>query len=239
MSAWCGRCLSFLLVLAMGVPAHADDPMLEPGRDPAGTAVAVLADGFDYTRPEMARGLARDGEGEAIAWDAVDGDNRPFVRDGAGTALALAAAARGGVRVVMVRVTPQDAASLARGLAFAAATPARIVLVALDADAGGGIDVLKAAAQRFATVLIVGAVPNLSLEDREASAGFPSLVLLDGGDDNVAAADKIARVLGCGRAALAGDTGAALKPAFLTRLKEEAAASPGCEPKGGAKDQER
>jgi len=237
MTMW-RRCRPYpLLVLAMGTPARADDPALAPGRDPAGTAVVVLADGFDYTRPEVAHVLARDGEGEAVAWDAVDGDHRPFARDGRGTDLALAAAARGGVRVVMVRVAPRDAASLAQGLAFAAATPARIVLVELDDEAKAGLDVLKAAVQRFDKVMIVGAVPSLGADALTESESLPSLVLIDGGDGGRAAADTIARALGCGQAALTGESGADLKQAFLARLKERA--SPGCEPESGTKDQER
>lgn len=55
-----------LIALALGSAnafpgAAGDDPRLAPGRDPGGTAVAILADGFDYTKPELAAVLARDG----------------------------------------------------------------------------------------------------------------------------------------------------------------------------------
>lgn len=225
--------MSGVLLLMTGVSALADDPALAPGRDPSGTAVAVLADGFDYTRPELARVLARDGEGEAIAWDAVEGDGRPFARDGGGTDAALAVAAHGGVRLVPVRVASGDAASLARGLAFAVVTPARIVLVPRAADAQSGADVLRAAAQRFGPVLFVGAVAGFAADHKTQDESLPNLILLDAGDGGLAVADAVAFVLGCDQAALAGTTGAELKRAFLDRLSE--GAPPQCEPKGNAK----
>ena len=64
-------CIALSLLALMGSRAIAKDPALEPGRDPGGVGVAILADGFDYTQPDLAKVLARDGEGEAIAWDAM------------------------------------------------------------------------------------------------------------------------------------------------------------------------
>ncbi len=60
--------------------------------------MVLLTRGLDYTRPEIAKLLARDGEGELIGWDFVDNDNRPFVKGAdtmADVALALAAGAAG------------------------------------------------------------------------------------------------------------------------------------------------
>ncbi|WP_072395724.1 hypothetical protein [Hyphomicrobium sp. CS1GBMeth3] len=229
--------IALVLAVTLTGPVRADDPVLAPGRDPGGTPVAVLADGFDYTRSEVAHVLARDGEGVAIAWDAVEGDTRPFAAKSGGTELALAAAARGGVRVVAVRVDGSDAASLAKGIGFAAATPAKIVLVALSGDAKTGLHVLEAAAKRFDALLIVGSVPKLAL-DKNAKELAPNLVLLDAGETGTAAGEAIARALGCKQDALVSDSGAALKRAFLARINDEAAA--GCEPKSGAaKDEKR
>lgn len=234
----CRLAASVTLLLASVCAARAEDPKLVAGRDPGGVAVAVLADGFDYKREDVARILARDGEGEAIAWDAVERDARPFAAAAAGTALALAAAARGGVRVVAVRVAAGDTASLVEGVAFAVATPARIVLVALDADAKDGLGVLKAAAQRFDAVLLVGSVPKLTADAKADGDSLSNLILLDAGDTGHAAAEGVARVLGCGQDAPAGENGAALKRAFLARLDGDTPAR--CEPQGGAgKDQQR
>jgi hypothetical protein len=133
----CTLCAAFVLASASAAQAQRDPP-LPPGRDPGGVAIGLLGTGIDYTIPEIARRLARDGEGELVGWDLVDNDNRPF-RSGraapdAGawsastTALALAIGVPGR-RIVPVRIDPGDARSIARAVAFLAQTPARIVVV--------------------------------------------------------------------------------------------------------------
>ena len=113
--------------------AHAADPKVPPATDVAGrTPVAVLTAGFDYTRPDIAVRLARDGEGEIIAWDIPGDDRYPYDAVGdtdlmAGLAGSLAATAP--VSLLAVRVDPADPTSLAKGLAFVARTPARVVVV--------------------------------------------------------------------------------------------------------------
>ncbi len=75
------RAASFALAAALAAtPALAADPPVPIGQDPGGTAVAIISTGIDYTIPEIAKSLARDGEGEIIAWDFVDGDNRPYAK---------------------------------------------------------------------------------------------------------------------------------------------------------------
>lgn len=224
---------SLALLLLLGSPAHADDPKLAPGRDPGGMAVAVLADGFDYLQPDLAKVLARDGEGEAIAWDALDGDHRPFQGDGRGTDIGKAAAARGGVRIVAVRVATEDPASLAKGIAFAAGTPAVVVLVALDASARDAHKVVLSAAERFKTQLFVMSLPGVTADEKKRSETSGNLVLIDASGDALLGAKAVAHVFGCNRGALTGATGTELKAAFLERVGE--APSAGCEPEGGAK----
>lgn len=224
-------CLALLLLSLMGVRAIAEDPALKAGKDPGGTAVAVMADGFDYTRSELAKVLARDGEGEAIAWDAVDGDHRPFAREGGGTDVAVAAAARGGVRIVAVRVAAGDRASLAKGVAFVAGTPARIVLVLLDDKERAGLAVMSAAAKRFETMLFVVSVLAPTPDETKGGESLANLVLLNSAENRLAAADAVARALECGD--LSGDTGAALKGAFLSRVDAKSPAA--CNAESGAK----
>jgi hypothetical protein len=191
-------------VLACG-GASAADPKIAPGRDPGGEAVAILADGFDTTRSDLLRVLARDGEGEAIAWDAADGDRLPLAKDGHGTSLALAAAALGGVRLIPVRVGQGDTGALARGIAFAVATPARIVLLALPPGRPAASDMLRAAAAKFPDVLFVVAVREGLPPDRPAnviaiaSAGQPMVdVSVRAADSASGAAQSVARAVGCG-----------------------------------------
>src|SRR5262245_6416122 len=131
--------LSFTGMLAFSgtALAQAKKPSLPPGRDPGGVAVALITTGIDYTAPQIAQRLARDGEGELIGFDLVDNDNRPLGSTGSetpahwggdGTILANSMQdARISTRLVPIRVDPRDPASLARAVAFIARTPARIV----------------------------------------------------------------------------------------------------------------
>lgn len=228
--AWRFICLVAALLVPGSGSVRAEDPKLVPGRDPGGVAVAVLADGFDTTRPDVAHVLARDGEGEAIAWDAVDGDHQPFARDGAGTVSLLAAVARGSVRIVPVRVAMGDAASLAKGVAFAQSTPARILLADFSDQDRRGLDVMMAAAQRFAAVLFVVSLPELTAEEIKTGDAAANLVLLDSRGKAQAAANAVAQALGCERGDLPGATGADLKRVFLSRVDAQSPAA--CEPEG-------
>ena len=152
-----------VIVLAMAVPvavpiaapapASAADPRAPAGQDPGGTALALIGGGIDYMSARIALRLARDGEGEMIAWDFVDNDQTPYVAPsteaeaGAGAAPSadrasetvapegnrvaeamLTAYARG--RLVPVRVPEGNPQSLARAIAFAVGTPAEIIAIA-------------------------------------------------------------------------------------------------------------
>lgn len=221
--------------LVSGGAAHADDPVLKPGRDPGGTAIAILADGFDYTNPELAKVLARDGEGEAIAWDAVDQDHRPYEKEGKGTAAAIAAAAKSNVRIVQVRVNPNDTTSLARGIAFAVQTPATIILALLPASDASGRGVLVAAAQKFETTLFIGSPPALTPGDEVPTNGLENLLLIEAGMDGLAAVEALATVLGCGEHVIERKSTAELKRAILDGRKETLASA--CKPKGAGETQ--
>ena len=74
--------LHLIAVAAFAVAALAQEkkPPLPPGRDPGGMAIALVTTGIDYTVPEVAQRLARDGEGELIGWDLEDQDRKPFDR---------------------------------------------------------------------------------------------------------------------------------------------------------------
>jgi hypothetical protein len=154
------------VALAWGTAAEAQrerDPPLLAGRDPGGVAVALLGTGIDYTVPEVARRLARDGEGELVGWDLVDNDNRPFRSSraaadagawGTSTALALAIGAPGR-RIVPVRIAPDDPRSLARAVAFVAQTPARVVVVPASSRRPEDWEPFRQAASHFKDLLIV------------------------------------------------------------------------------------
>jgi hypothetical protein len=105
------------------------NPAPPPGRDATGTPIALMGDGADYTRPEIAARLARDGEGQLIAWDFADDDARPFSATGAGTDDAVLLVTHStNVRLILVRQRAADPKALGHMIAFALQTPARILL---------------------------------------------------------------------------------------------------------------
>ena len=103
------RGLAWLLVMAGTMlwaeiaAAQGRKPRLPAGLDPGGVAVALLSTGIDYQASDIARRLARDGEGDLIGWDLVDRDNRPFNGAAAETPAAL-----GGDANVLVRAFGQS-----------------------------------------------------------------------------------------------------------------------------------
>jgi hypothetical protein len=128
--AWLALVTAFMTVCTS---ASAADPKVPPAVEPGTrTPIAILTSGFDYTRPEIAARLARDGEGEIIAWD-VPGEDR-FPYDTAGdtelmSVLAKSLSSQAPISLLPVRVDPNDPVSLAKGLSFVARTPARTVLI--------------------------------------------------------------------------------------------------------------
>ena len=146
-------------------------------------AIALITTGIDYTVPEVAQRLARDGEGELIGWDLEDQDRKPFDRSkgstrpewgGDGTLIASAAARAGaGVRLVPVRVDPTDPASLARAIVFVAQTPARVAVLPMWGTTRQDWEPLRQAAMRFKDVLVI--VPA----GKGAEAVYPAALGLD------------------------------------------------------------
>lgn len=106
--------------------ASSGKPVIPAGPPTRLAAVALLSRGIDYTRPAVAARLARDGEGEVIGWDAIDGDARPFMRDGAATHLVEIAP----TLVAPFRLDLDSPASWDAALAAVARTPAQIAVLA-------------------------------------------------------------------------------------------------------------
>lgn len=161
--------------LAALVPhaAAAQDPKVPPAPPVAGqTPIALLTTGFDYTRPEIAARLARDGEGELIGWDMVEEDPLPYAVAGAGTdrvrAMVELLPDASPVTLMPVRVDPADPISLAKGLAFASRTPATTVLVPMWSSSTEDWETFRHAAAHFATLRLVAPL----CPDRPAERGF-------------------------------------------------------------------
>lgn len=170
-----------LVASACAAIAQDKKPPVPPGRDPGGVAVALICTGIDYTQTALAQRLARDGEGEPIAWDVVDKNRQPFDSakgeaprewGGDGTALAGRLAADG-LRLVAVRVDPADPASLARAVAFVAQTPARIAVVPMWGASREAWEPFRQAASHFRHLLVI--VPA----GEEAGPVYPAALGLD------------------------------------------------------------
>jgi len=179
----------FLATLAFAPMAVAQTkkPPLPPGRDPGGIAIALLTTGIDYTSASVARGLARDGEGELIGFDLVDGDNRPFGDNraqtrphwgGEGTTLAINILDPTiGARLVPVRVDPRDPTSLARAVAFIARTPARIVAVPMWGPRKEDWQPFRQAVEHFRQLLFVVAAGDDG-KDLDTASAYPAAFAL-------------------------------------------------------------
>lgn len=149
-----------LALTVTGAFAQSPKPKVPSGTDPGGIAIALIAYGIDYTDPEIAPRLARDGEGDIVGWDFVSGDNRPFAAtpeagiDGTRLArLILSAYARG--RLVPLRIAPSDPVQFAQAMRFALQSPARIIAIPTWNARPEIAEVLNAAAARARDRLFV------------------------------------------------------------------------------------
>lgn len=191
--------LALMTAVLHSAPASfAADPKVPPAVESGNRVpIAILTAGFDYTRPEIAARLARDGEGEIIAWDVMGEDRFPF--DAAGdtelmTALASNLPEAAPVSLLAVKVDVRDPVSLAKGLAFVARTPARTVMVPMWSDNRAAWDVFAQAAAHFSQLrLVVRTCPDLPAES--GAAVFPRDLKLEQLDGGTALADDPARPL--------------------------------------------
>ena len=146
---------------AGGVFAAQPKPPIPPGRDPGGTPVAVICTGINYNKEYIARGLARDGEGEIIGYDFVDDDRRPFatgslaqrtdITDVSEIILAEGQAAT----LAPIRANLDDIASIGKAIGYAAQTPAKIIAIEKPLMGGQFIGLVTAASKRFPDRLFV------------------------------------------------------------------------------------
>jgi hypothetical protein len=184
------RLLVIFLCMGSAAAAQRGDPPVPPGRDPGGVAVALISTGIDYTDPEIARALARDGEGQLIGWDFVENDDRPFGREqnvalasagAGGTALARMLATRGGagkVRLIPIRAAKQDPQSLAQAIAYCAHTPAHVVVVPMWDEDRASWEPFRETAERFKDLLVVIPAGD-GARDIDREPVFPAALGLD------------------------------------------------------------
>ena len=179
------RLLLAVVVLTLAAPAVAEDaPRVPPGRDPGGVAVALIGSGLNYTRPELASRLARDGEGELVGYDFVTNDVRPFQRlsgelqssaaCSSGTGLAaLMLREAPDARIVPIRVDGAPAMQWGRAVAFTAETPARIAVLIASNPERADWEPFGRAAAHFAEILFIAAA-GMQGADLDREPRFPA-----------------------------------------------------------------
>lgn len=178
----------------------AEDPPIVPGTDPGGAAIALITDGIDYTDLEIAKRLARDGEGELIAFDFIDGDVHPFAAADVSTgtnAAKMLFAAYPNARLVVARVDRNQAASIAKAMLFVAKTPAKVAVITDQRLSEDHLAIVKKAAYRTRKTAFV--VPtNVSLKmPRNVFIVSPPSNALDPLADNTQALMEKAAQLSC------------------------------------------
>lgn len=216
----------FLLAAAIlslcGGPAAAEtpDPKVPAGRDPGGVAVAIVGPGLDYRRPEFHRRLARDGEGELVAWDFADDDPRPFSGVEVDAALAsIVLAESPATRLVLARVPAGRHDLIAAAFRFAAQSPARVLL--LGADPGRPLQRadLIVATRHLPGLLVVVPARHVAEENRDGALeqGERAGLLLVAAEGGSVTADVAVAVTG-------SDAGPAVRGAADVRPDDIAAA---------------
>lgn len=145
-------------------------------------AIAVVSTGIDYTHPAVAGRLARDGEGEIIAWDFADNDNRPFDANHEGFGNLMAELfARTELRMIPIRVNLSEPSWLARAASFAERTPAAAIIIPM-ANIPAEIERLKAVAQHFSKAQFVAVPRSDAVEStKAATAALANVGLLADG----------------------------------------------------------
>lgn len=164
MKAVCATLLAVAISASTGL-AQMPKPRVPPHQDPGGVPLVLFSAGIDYTQPHIAMRLARDGEGEPIAWDFVDNSPHPFdARKGqapahqGGDATALASlllADAVAIRLIPLRVDAHAPASLAQAVAFVAKTPARVVVVPMWSQEARDWEPFRQTALRFKRILFL------------------------------------------------------------------------------------
>lgn len=151
--------LAAALLLTVAAAAASSKPKVPAGVDPGGIAVALVGNGVDYTRPAIARRLARDGEGEIVGWDFVAADRLPW-SPSTGAADATLAEKLAGIerlRLIPLKIALDGPDPIAKAIGYAARAGARIIIVEPIVHEQGALAVVAAAAARFSHIAFIAA----------------------------------------------------------------------------------
>ncbi len=166
--------------------ALAKEPKVPPGLDPGGVAVAIMGPGVDYTAPGFAERFARDGEGNIIGFDFIDGDGLPFeaaqkvgetkLRPGTTLASIIAREAPK-ARLAFFKLNPEDGNVVGRSAAMAGQSPVRIVLIPWTGDVKETWSLFEKAAKHFENLLFVAAAGDEN-RDIDKNPSYPAALAL-------------------------------------------------------------
>jgi hypothetical protein len=149
--------------------------------------VAIAAPtGIDYTHPNIAPRLARDGEGELIGWDFPSDDRRPYspLADNAvvepTNLAAIMLREAGATSLVPVRTPKPTLVDAPRPLVFLSQTPARIVLYLDAGRARWDWETFFAAASQFKQLLVVVPAPKTDASAFPAALRTANMLVVAG-----------------------------------------------------------
>lgn len=141
--------VAVLAFVMSGATVGIAEPRVPAGTDPGGLPVALIGPGIDYTQPEIAQRLARDGEGEIVGFDVADDDHRPFAKEGSTSTAKLILGEAGAAVLVPLKADVGDAMSVAKAIAYAARGPSRVIALDLGEAHGPASAALGEAARHF------------------------------------------------------------------------------------------
>lgn len=164
-------------------------PKVPIGVDPGGIPVAFIGPGLDYTQPDIAENLARDGEGELIGFDLIQEDRKPFAKHDAPadhdtmTSVVNALLVQAiDIKLQVFKTTNCDTKMIARAIQMAALAKARIIVIWAPPVTGTPPDITRddafitAAKTRFpAIAFLPGPVLTLQPNPPPASPDSPPL----------------------------------------------------------------
>lgn len=167
---------------------------MPPGLDPGGIAIALLGTGVDYTRREIAGRLARDGEGDLIAWDFTDNDTKPYAASSPNTAdAAYLANNTTSTSLVVVKEATDSPVAIGHMAAFTIRTPARVIVWPDGSPQRPDWPVLFEAADRFKDRLFVVPAPPKTTADQRKYDNVVLVAATAGSDIRTAVLDAAAR----------------------------------------------
>lgn len=172
-----------MVLYAVTAVMAAEKPAVPPGRDPGGVAIAIVGSGVDYTQAGVAARLARDGEGEIVGFDLIDGDRRPYEAGDVSTQQFVAPLIEPQVpsRVAVFRAKSDDRVSMAQAVSFVSKSPARIVFLAggFPESPAPDFEFLAAASKQFPELLFVVPAGDQGAElDAPGRETLPNVVVV-------------------------------------------------------------